>query len=642
MKTIKRRFDIKALVNELGNNKIVVLEVLREALSNAKDHKANRLFLRVRRDNQGVVSVILIDNGEGLDDARWEAFWGAATSVKSSVSIGYKGFGTKLFFQCEKLSVASRASIKEPWILVSVDRPYQDESGTYQGVNLADNHELTRSLKETGVFPGTGTAIWIDDLRFTDKDHLLSRQRIHSYCDWSTIIGDIRSGLFDTRKEFHLSIKSGGAALDGLQTTEVPLRPIEVLLKLNGDTQYQPLGSKTAEDRRFFAPWAEDVKEFDSAPAILAFGHRFADTYVAGVGKGGQKKDDRTALRLTGPGDWIDENGIAIVAHVEGQRRQRETYLEARWQGKQGGLYTFDDQFGLWLCKDFVPVVQRNDLLKRALAESDPRSLDKDFKSLRNWKVFINDQGFLPIANRGDVSNYIERESKLYNALLLLLRRAFTHADFADWLEKLRSARRERERDYERSFMERRRLSVSEWVRKGSPDGIDPTAVSLAPRDPDDALRMRSPENEQELFYLYAQLSARFEVPLMVLEYDTHSGVDAIGRVRVRGLLPADVTYARIEFKFEVEQGYPIGHYFEAIDIIICWRVGRTGDIDEEGAVGMGKLRKRQKSVLTPSFDTHEIVYTTPTGVERTIPVLQLKALFDGTTKKQATKRGRS
>ena len=37
MKTITRKFDIKGLVDELGKNKISSLEILREALANAKE-----------------------------------------------------------------------------------------------------------------------------------------------------------------------------------------------------------------------------------------------------------------------------------------------------------------------------------------------------------------------------------------------------------------------------------------------------------------------------------------------------------------------------------------------------------------------------------------------------------------------------
>jgi hypothetical protein len=623
---IIRKFDIKSLVGELGNNKVDALELLREALSNAKDHGASRFFIRVRRDPQGRISVVLVDDGEGLNEERWSAFWGAATSVKSGPSVGSKGFGTKLFFQCERLSITSRASVGEPWRLVSVDRPYQDESSEFPVLELPTAHLLHTALKDSGLLEkSTGIAIAIEDVRFTDKDRLLSRERIESYCDWFTILADVRSGLFNERAEFHRAIKSGGVATEGLRVSEVSLKPIEVLLQINGEAKFTPLGLGSSKST-FFSAWSDDIKAFTTSPGIMMFGHRFADSFVGS--SSGAIKDDRTAIRLTSPDDWVDADGIAIVAHVEGHRRQRETYLEAGWQNKKG-MYNFDERFGLWLCRDFIPVVQKNDLLKKAIMEAQPRGLASEFKSVRNWKVFVNDQGFIPIANRGDISNYSEREERILQAVVSLLKHAFKRREFVDWIEKLRSSRRERERNTECNLMSTRKDEVQEWVTKKSPGSIDTTQAPLKALDPEDALLMRSPRNEQELFYLYALLSARFEVPVFILEYNATEGVDAIGRINLSAtaLVPKGTTYVRVEFKFEVEQGYPINHYFDAIDLIICYRVGRTGPINEEGSSGVAQLRKRAKPVLPSAIDTHEIAYLTD-GRERTIPVLQLIKLF--------------
>ena len=38
-----------------------------------------------------------------------------------------------------------------------------------------------------------GTAIWIENLRSEDRAELLSRDKIESFCDWFTVIGDIRA-----------------------------------------------------------------------------------------------------------------------------------------------------------------------------------------------------------------------------------------------------------------------------------------------------------------------------------------------------------------------------------------------------------------------------------------------------------------
>ena len=83
----------------------------------------------------------------------------------------------------------------------------------------------------------------------------------------------------------------------------------------------------------------------------------------------------------------------------------------------------------------------------------------------------------------------------------------------------------------------------------------------------------------------------------------------------------------RVEFKLDVSAGNPIHHFFDAIDILICWQVIKGGDIYEETSAGLGKLRKRAKPVLSPAIDTYEIIYSGDTG-ERVIPVLEVSALF--------------
>jgi hypothetical protein len=62
-----------------------------------------------------------------------------------------------------------------------------------------------------------------------------------------------------------------------------------------------------------------------------------------------------------------------------------------------------------------------------------------------------------------------------------------------------------------------------------------------------------------------------------------------------------------------------------------------VGDIYEESSAGIGKLRKRSKSVLVPPLDTHEIVYEL-NGGDRVIPVLELSSLFPPSTGRR--KRG--
>lgn len=116
------------------------------------------------------------------------------------------------------------------------------------------------------------------------------------------------------------------------------------------------------------------------------FGHRFADEHEPKE-RAKVVKDDRTAIRLVREDLFTEHNGFGIVIRVEGQRRQRDTYVEATRQGSPKREYHPNERFGLWLCKDFIPAVRRNDLLERALGRaSEMIKSNKELRSFSNHR----------------------------------------------------------------------------------------------------------------------------------------------------------------------------------------------------------------------------------------------------------------
>ncbi len=630
MATIERRFDIKNLVRELAENKVSVLEIVREALSNAKDHGATCVWMRTASDQRNNVNVIIADNGEGMDDERLASFWGIGASAKSAAhnSIGYKGHGTKLYFNCRKLLVATRVDASAPWRVSSLDLPAEYAGKHVDETTLSAQDALYQDIKDVGLDESTGTVVRIESIGFDDKRDLLSRERIEVFCDWFTVIGDVRSGLFDERIQFHRAIANKEQVLSELRLSDREIQPLEVRLRINGEKGYFPIGlGPGKKDQNFFQAWKDDVQAFSSEPALLAYGHRFADTYDSSS-SATRVRDDTSALRLTTPSDWVNDAGIAIVARVEGHRRQLQTYLEASWQGHTG-LYGFEERFGLWLCRDFIPVTQRNDLLRQALEQTFELEFRLGFGNLRNWKVFVNVQEFRLTANRNDISKQGDLESAIKDALIALLERVRKQKSFYDWVMRLRKATDERRKDREIAQMDRRLDDVKKWIHgKDKKDVIDPTEVEgLAGLGDDFSLPIRAPRSEQELFYVYGLLSGRFVMPVHIIEYNASEGVDAIGQLRQASLLSDKKALVRVEFKLDVSAGNPIHHFFDAIDLLICWQVGKGGDIYEETSAGLGKLRKRAKPALSPAIDTYEITYQGDAG-ERVIPVIEVSALF--------------
>lgn len=216
---------------------------------------------------------------------------------------------------------------------------------------------------------------------------------------------------------------------------------------------------------------------------------------------------------------------------------------------------------------------------------------------------------------------------------MTVLREALKHKGFQDWVERLKKATLERRKDREIKYMQDRLDEVHAWIEsKAKKDGIDPMDVTGLPElEENYSLLLKAPRSEQELFYVYGLLAGRFEMPIHVIEYDASEGVDAIGKLREPKLLSERRPLVRVEFKLDVAADNPIHHFFDAIDVIICWSVGKVGDIYEESSSAQGKLRKKASPVLKPSIDTHEITYKEG-DKERVIPVLEIAALFPQTT----------
>lgn len=632
VKKITRRYDKKNLVGELARNKVDALELLREALSNAKDHGANRVWIKTTRGRgSSGPDILLMNDGLGMGEDELSAFWGVSTSIKPDKAIGHKGHGTKLYFASRRLSVATRCAGEDSWRFTELEHPDHSDLDEVDEQLLPAQHRIAKELDAAGLADvSQGVAILIEGCTFPDAtSRLLSRRAVESYCDWFTVIGDVRSGLFKTRREFHEVVKTRNGRYEALRVSEVPLRPLHLELAINGESGYRPMGlGPTPRDKEFLEPWTDDRKAHQANdPGLLGFGHRFADHHESESGAK-RVRDDLTSLCLTSAEDFVDDPEFAIIIRVEGHRRQRETYLEAKGSA---GEYNFDERFGLWLCKDFIPVMQQNEWLRDAIgraAQKRNRLRRYDLKTLRNWHVFVNSQDFTLTANRNDISNLRNVRERIVALLASRIERAFEEQAFADWVRNLQNAVIRGERDREVGQMNRRLDAVTDWF--SSKAGVEPARVTALTRlDQQESLRLPEPKNEQELFHLYAVLSGVFRMPLRVLEYDAREGIDAVAQVRDEALFrPERLTTARVEFKNSISGNTPIGHYFDAIDALICWEVGLLGPIREgSDAPSQGELRKR-KPKLASGMDTHEIVYQTSKGEERILPVVCVKHLF--------------
>ncbi len=83
---------------------------------------------------------------------------GASAKPKTSHSIGYKGHGTKLFFDSLALTVVTRAAGDAGWTLATLPHPAESDGMELEVGELPAKHALRDELQALGLLGATGTA----------------------------------------------------------------------------------------------------------------------------------------------------------------------------------------------------------------------------------------------------------------------------------------------------------------------------------------------------------------------------------------------------------------------------------------------------------------------------------------------------
>ncbi len=235
----------------------------------------------------------------------------------------------------------------------------------------------------------------------------------------------------------------------------------------------------------------------------------------------------------------------AIIS-VEGDRIKRRYNPMIRDRGRRAtGRYKVADRYGIWLCKDFIPVMRVNEWITGFGSGSNA------FVLLHG---FINCQSLSLTANRGSISN---TDPLLLDEIRETVQRLLDDVD-ADLNKKelytlLQWQHEERTLGQEQAEFARRVKSITR--RK----------VLLV-----NGQTILEPSNESELFgtlmRVYAQKPELFEFD--PLDYNTTRGIDIIARNRSDNRI-ADSEHWYIELKFLLKP--ELNHAFRHIRVICCW-----------------------------------------------------------------------
>ncbi len=261
----------------------------------------------------------------------------------------------------------------------------------------------------------------------------------------------------------------------------------------------------------------------------------------------------------------IPDTQIDFVFFLEGDKAKREynNMIHERWTYWRPGQYNVQDRYGLWLCKDYIPIERRNSWV----AEKGEWT---------KYHAFVNCQEFRLTANRGDLGNTPPRilESIEKTIKEIFERKIKPSNEFVKYLEELekeqlyQSAQKE-----EKDFLRRKRLTLQK------------NSVKLK------NIELLEPRQESGVFSLVLQLLA-LEPSLFdfkVVDYDTSLGYDLL----VTKDYALDLNRAALRFaeiKYELKRDF--NHSFKKLAAVICWDTKLSNDDDVIDLTGSKRTMK--------------------------------------------------
>jgi hypothetical protein len=449
------------------------------------------------------------------------AFFGLGHSMKkggetelyagSDEVIGEKGHGTKVYFNSKRVEV--RTSRDGQKFVATLDRPLavMTRGGTLEA-------------EVDGPTPGTpgehGTQIIVYGYNKNDVA-LFGHARLRDHVLWFTKFGSCEKELGIVK---HASVK---LYLKGLDRPE----PEELTFGHN------------------FPPEASDVRKLERQYE----GEQVASHYCR---------------RFTFSGHLPNNPDIdyQAVISVEGNKVKYKNNPMVRRPGYKApsGAYKVAERYGIWLCKDFIPVEQRNEPITYKGSE---------FTRLHG---FFNCQGFRLSANRGTVA---PTEGKIKDDVDRVLKELYDEIfddnkvdDLFDELDEIadvkRKLRKERE-EYEKRKLRADSADVAEYkgvilVEPTSEIGVLSMMVQLSVIEPD-------------LF------------PFTILDYDMKSGYDVLAGNTSMNSVNAVEKYF-VEYKNELTQ--PLNHSFQNLMSIVCWKTKIKHDGGVEDLTGERRIMK--------------------------------------------------
>lgn len=472
------------------------MELFRESLHNAFDWHATEFHISINVEEIAGSEKLVIelkDNGDGMTKDRIvNNFWnlGDSASKNDQGKIGEKGHGTKIYLRSDRIIVHTSDG----------EKSYESVCESAFGcLNSTQIH--TPMLREIDGVYDKGTTVRLEGYNQNDMGQY-TQDIVKDYLYWRTKLGSFE------------------CELDGKEKPN-----FTVYLKALDVDEYEKL-----EFGHIFAKENHNVNQL-----FEKYEENAADYFVKKYIYQARSLDARPDIKYD------------VVIYVEGDEAKKlyNPLLRKRKNNKKGN-YKVSDRYGIYLCKDFIPIQRVNEWISGFGTGSN---------SYVMLHGFINCQKLKLTANRGSVAN---TNMQIVNEIRKGLEDILKEIDvdlYKNNISTLKKWQQEaKTEEVERAAFQKRKeliLTKKYFEINGR--------VFLEPR------------NEAELYGLFMSIYTLYpdKFPFEPLDYDENIGIDLVARNKSNNKI-ADCEYWYVELKYLLGSR-EFNHSFRNIRVIVCW-----------------------------------------------------------------------
>lgn len=514
------QFEITPTVNEaqefieIANDFSNPLDLVREAISNSYDAGATEIeisFEVVKLYGESILKTVLADNGSGMTADQLQNFFDLGNSTRrgDTSTIGEKGHGTKVYLNSARINVET--STGERGYHAVMDQPFR---------NLHDRI-IPRAIVDEDNNIEKGTKITIHGYNNNRRDRF-THAILKDYIIWFTKHGAVENQF------------------------NAPKQSVKLKLKGLGVDNFEELAQG-----HFFPSDSPDINKLFSQHMVKA-----PDHYAKRIVRTGTLKN-------------YPEIRFQAIFCIEGKYAKYSYNDMLRRPGFSApeGAYTIQERYGLWVCKDYIPIQRKNEWITFKGSE------------YTKFHAFINCQDLRLTANRGSIDN---TPSEILQDIQHEVRKIYEDIIKGDewtameWLEDEAKA-------YQTTETEKKNF---EWRLK---------KINRSNVCDFDGLTLVEPERESGVFSIFLLLSQKIPdlFPFHIVDYDTHEGIDVIAKGdRTTPISSAKLFY--VEFKRTLSGNF--NHSFENLHSVVCWDT----DIKHDDFVKDINNEERKMQIIAP------------------------------------------